>query len=201
MSSRNPMNERYTTDKYSGGKSRKSAASAKPKSKAASSVVMGSKKKKPATRSEKRDQKRQARDKEYRAERQYGDPPTARFKRLKKLWIGFLICSIFMVVLSFVCNKVEGMPEWSAMVFLGGAYLCIIITLYLDLGKIRKERKAYAAKMAAAHTKESRAQEKKRKAAQREKQKKAEEEQLKKQEEAKNASIKDKFKSLNPFKK
>lgn len=41
MSQRNPMNERYTTDKPQ-GKTRKSAASAKPANKAASSVRMAS---------------------------------------------------------------------------------------------------------------------------------------------------------------
>ena len=39
MSQRNPMNERYQSDKRQ-GTTRKSAASAKPKSKAASSVTV-----------------------------------------------------------------------------------------------------------------------------------------------------------------
>lgn len=188
MSSRNPMNERYTTDKKAGGKSRKSAASAKPKSKAASSVVKGGKKK-TVSKVDKRAKKREARDKEYQAERKYGDPPTKRFKRLKKIWIGFLVASIFMVAMSFFCSKMaDSLPSWSPMLFLGLAYVCIIITLYIDLGKIRKERKAYAAKMAAMQTKESRAAEKKRKAQEREAKKKAEEERQKKQQEGNNTS-------------
>ena len=39
MSQRNPMNDRYQTDEHR-GQTRKSAASAKPKTKAASSVRM-----------------------------------------------------------------------------------------------------------------------------------------------------------------
>ncbi len=71
-----------------------------------------------------------------------------------------------MVAMSFVASKLEGLPEGSSMFFLIAAYACIIITLYLDLSKIRKLRKQYAAQMAAAQTKESRAEQKKRKAAQ-----------------------------------
>ena len=61
------------------------------------------------------------------------------------------------------------------MAFLIAAYACIIVTLYLDLGQIRKMRKRYAAQMSAAQTKESRAEQKKRKAAQRKAAKEAEE--------------------------
>ena len=86
MSQRNPMNERYTTDKHSGGVSRKSASSAKPKSTAAASVVMGTKKKKSSKpKVDKRSQKREQRNKEYEIERKYGDPPGKKFKVLKKM--------------------------------------------------------------------------------------------------------------------
>lgn len=202
MSSRNPMNERYTLDKK-GGKSRKSAASSRPKSKAASSVVKGSKKK-TMTRQEKRAKKKELRDKEYQAERKYGDPPTKRFKRLKRLWIGFLIGSIGMVCLSFAASKVDGAPQWLALMFLGLAYACIIVTLYLDLGKIRKERKAYAARMAASQAKEVRAAEKKRKAALREQAKKQAEDEKNKTDNSEKYGvdiITDKIRNFHPFKK
>lgn len=179
MSQRNPMNERYTTEKKRAGNSRKSAASAKPKSTAAASVVQGTKKKKKAvSRTDKRAQKREARNKEFEAERKYGDPPGKKFKLMRKLWIGFLIASVVTVALSFVANKIEGAPDWLAMAFLIAAYVCIIATLYLDLGKIRRMRKEYAAKMAAAQTKESRAEQKRRKAAQRKAEKEAEEKRI-----------------------
>lgn len=187
MSQRNPMNERYTTEKHSGGVSRKSASSAKLKSSAAASVVMGGKKKKPSKPAvNKREKKREQRNKEYEAERRYGDPPGKKFKIYKKLWVGFLIASVVTVALSFAFSKFENGPEWLPTAFLIAAYVCIIITLYLDLGKIRRMRKAYAAQMAAAQTKESRAEQKKQKAAARaaakEEEKKRAEEELKRKE-------------------
>lgn len=208
MSQRNPMNERYTTDKHSGGVSRKSASSAKLKSSAAASVVMGTKKKKTKKPVDKRAQKREQRNKEYEAERRYGDPPGRKFKILKRLWIIFLIASVVTVALSFGVSRIDGAPEWMPMAFLIAAYACIIITLYLDLGQIRKMRKRYAAQMTAAQTKESRAEQKKRKAearlAAKEEEKRREEEE-KKRAEAKstraNMSFSGKVKSFFTFKK
>lgn len=60
------------------------------------------------------------------------------------------------------------------MAFLIAAYISIIVTLYLDLGKIRRMRKEYVAKMMASQSKESRAEQKKRKAAERQAAKEAE---------------------------
>lgn len=116
MSQRNPMNERYTTEAKAGGHTRKSAASAKPKSSAAASVVMGSSKKKPAKNAKnqpksKRERKREERNKQYEAERRYGDPPTRAFKIAKRMWIGFLVASVVTVALSFVASRIEGLPE------------------------------------------------------------------------------------------
>lgn len=187
MSQRNPMNERYTTDKHSGGVSRKSASSAKLKSTAASSVVIGGKKKKASKPTvSKREKRREQRNKEYEAERKYGDPPGKKFKIFKRLWLGFLIASVVTVAFSFVVSRIEGAPEWLSMAFLIAAYVCIIVTLYLDLGKIRRMRKTYAAQMSAAQTKESRAEQKKQKAAARaaakEEEKKRAEEEVKRRE-------------------
>lgn len=178
MSQRNPMNERYTTDKKRSGNTRRSASSAKPKSAAASSVVTGMKTKKPGKNNkamDKRSKRREERNKQYEAEKQYGDPPTKKFKIVKRLWVGFLVASIATVALSFAASKVEGFPEWAPLGFLIAAYACIIITLYLDLGQIRRMRKKYVAQMAAMQTKESRAEQKRRKAAQRKAAKEAEE--------------------------
>ena len=205
MSQRNPMNERYTLEKNKGGKTRRSAASAKPKSSAASSVIVGVKNKKKGSggsRANKREQRKRERDKEYAAERKYGDPPTKRFKMYRKIWIGCLVCAILSIVASFACSKVDFMPEGASVVFLVLAYAFIIVTLYLDFGKIRKERRAYSARMAAQNTKESRAAQKAQKAAARKRKK--EEEQRKAKEEAERAArgqlpFKDKVKAF--FKK
>lgn len=205
MSQRNPMNERYTTELKSGGHSRKSASSAKPKSSAASSVVIGSKKKKgPKTKAEKREKKREERNRQYEAEQRYGDPPTKKFKIYKRLWIGFLIGSVVTVVMSFAITKFEGAPDWLPIGFLIAAYACIIITLYLDLGKIRRLRREYIAQMMSNQTKEGRAAEKKRKAEQR-KEKKIMEENKAKQNSSditndkENMSFADKVKSFFKF--
>lgn len=171
------MNERYTTEAKAGGHTRKSAASAKPKANAAASVVMGTKKKKPSKSKpqlSKREKKREERNKQYEAERKYGDPPTRKFKILKRCWIGFLIASVVTVAMSFIASKIEGAPEWAPTGFLIAAYACIIITLYLDLGQIRKLRKQYVAQMTASQSKESRAEQKRQKAAERQAAKEAE---------------------------
>ncbi|MDO5329695.1 MAG: hypothetical protein Q4E88_06365 [Coriobacteriia bacterium] len=198
MSQRNPMNERYTTDKKRSGNTRRSAASAKPKSAAASTVTTGVKKKgKAAPKSNKREQRRRERDKAYAAERKYGDPPTKQFKRIRKIWIGFLVGAIVCVAISFAASKIDFFPEGSAMVFLIGAYACIIITLYLDFGKIRKMRREYAQRMDASQSKESRAEEKKRKAAARAARKEEEakrEAEEKEKAKMKSAPLKDKLK-------
>ena len=178
MSSRNPLNERYTTDLKKGGKSRKSAASAKPKSAAAASVVKASKKKKPVSKAEQRAKKRDAKNKEFEAERAYGDPPTKKFKIMKRLWIASLVLAVIMVGLSFAASKIEGAPEWSGMFFLVAAYVFIIATLYIDLGQIRRMRKKYVAQMSSLQTKESRAMQKKKRAAQRKAEKEAEEKRI-----------------------
>lgn len=187
MSQRNPMNERYTTEAKAGGASRRSASSAKPKSSAAASVVMGTKKKKPAKGKKapltKREQKRKERDKQYEAEKRYGDPPTKKFKICKRLWIGFLIASVVTVALSFALSgpaKEESglVPAWAPTAFLIAAYACIIVTLYLDLGQIRKMRKQYVSQMMASQTKESRAEQKRERRAQREAEKEAERKRL-----------------------
>lgn len=79
------MNERYTTDKKAGGTSRRSAAKAKPKAGAGSSVTTVKKTKKPVSRAEKRQKNKEQRNKDYENERKYGDPKTKKFKTLKKL--------------------------------------------------------------------------------------------------------------------
>ena len=76
----------YKEFKKSGGVTRKSAASAKPKSAAAASVVKGTKTKKSKnTASGKRSNRRQQREKQYEAEKRYGDPPWKKFKIVKKM--------------------------------------------------------------------------------------------------------------------
>lgn len=170
MSQRNPMNDRYQTDEHR-GQTRKSAATMKPKTKAASSVRVQSTTK---TKQQKKAEQKAARTKQSQIDRQYYNPPTAEYKRLRKIWWGLLIGAIAMTALSWLGRSF--LPEAATYVVLGLAYVCIIGALYVDFSKIRKVRRAYQEEMMAKKSKEMRAAEKQQKATQRvEKQKKAEE--------------------------
>lgn len=155
------MNDRYQTDEHR-GQTRKSAATMKPKTKAASSVRV-----QPATKTkqQKKADKKAVRAKQTQIDRQYYNPPTAEYKRLRKLWWGLLIGAIVMTALSWVGRSF--LPEVATYVALGIAYVCIIGALYVDFSKIRKVRRAYQEEMMSKKTKEMRAAEKQQKAAQR----------------------------------
>ncbi|WP_239442834.1 hypothetical protein [Gordonibacter sp. An230] len=161
MSQRNPMNDRYQTDEHR-GQTRKSAASAKPKAKAASSVRIQPTVK---TKQQKKAEQRAQRAKQVEIDRQYYNPPTAEYKRLRKIWWGLLIGAIAMTVLTWLGRSF--LPEAGTYVTLGLAYACIIGALYVEFSKIRKVRRAYQEEMMGKKTKEMRAAEKQLKAAER----------------------------------
>ena len=160
MTQRNPMNERYQSEDRKGA-TRKSAASAKPVSKAASSVRIESTKKTPQ---QKKAERKQQRAKDAERDRQFYNPPTAEYKRLRKIWWVCLILSL--TVVSFAGNNL-GMPAPIMYVTLALAYVFIIAALYIDMGKCRKARQKYADEVLNHPTKEMRAAEKQQKAAQR----------------------------------
>lgn len=147
MSQRNPMNERYTTEKHT-GTTRKSAASAKPKTKAASTVTMGTSKKTPQERkAEQKAARKKEQERQRELDRKYYKPDTPRFKKLKRIWWLSLLGAVVCTALSWLLRSVE--PTWIAFVCLFGAYALIIFAFYLDFSKIRKERRAYQERMAA----------------------------------------------------
>lgn len=161
MSQRNPMNDRYQTDEHR-GQTRKSAATMKPKTKAASTVRMQPTTK---TKQQKKAEKKAQRAKQSEIDRQYYNPPTAEYKRLRKLWWALLIAAIVLTALSWVGRSF--LPEAGTYIALGLAYACIIGALYVDFSKIRKVRRAYQEEMMSRKSKEMRAVEKQQKAAQR----------------------------------
>ncbi len=169
MSQRNPMNDRYQTDEHR-GQTRKSAATMKPKTKAASSVRIQPTVK---TKQQKKADKKAARAKQTEIDRQYYNPPTPEYKRLRKIWWGLLIGAIVMTAMSWFGRTF--LPEVGTYVVLGLAYVCIIGALYVDFSKIRKVRRAYQEEMMSKKTKEMRAAEKQQKAAQRAAKQKVEE--------------------------
>lgn len=158
MSQRNPMNERYQQEDRKGA-TRKSAATAKPKSKAASSVHIQSAEK---TKAQKKAEAKAKRQKQAELDRMYYNPPTEEYKRLRRIWWVLLGGAIILTILSFFGRTF--MPEWGAYVCLGLAYACIIGSLYVDFSKIRKVRRKYQDEMTAHKSKELRALEKQAKA-------------------------------------
>lgn len=147
MSQRNPMNERYTSDKRA-GTTRKSAASAKPKTKAAGTVTMGTSKKTPQQRkAEQKEARKKEQERQRELDRKYYKPDTERYKKLKRIWWVSLAGAVVCTLLSWLLREVQ--PTWLAFVCLFGAYALIIFAFYLDFSKIRKERRAYQERMIA----------------------------------------------------
>lgn len=150
MSTRNPMNERYTADEARTGSSRKSAASAKPKAKAANTVTVVSgaktaKEKKAAAK----ERQRVERDKQRKEEAKFYAPPTQRYKTLRRWWWICLIGAIVFTILSWVFqSKADSLTATPSVVAMVLAYVAIIGALVIDLGPTRKERKRYAAAVA-----------------------------------------------------
>ncbi len=147
MSQRNPMNERYTSDKRT-GTTRKSAASAKPKTKAAGTVTMGTSKKTPQQRkAEQKEARKKEQERQRELDRKYYKPDTERYRKLKRIWWVSLAGAVVCTLLSWLLREVQ--PTWLAFVCLFGAYALIIFAFYLDFSKIRKERRAYQERMIA----------------------------------------------------
>lgn len=135
------MNDRYQADKVK-GQTKKSAASAKPKAKAAASVYV-----RPAgkTKAEKKAIRKQQQAKQRELDRMYYNPPTQEYKNLRRIWWALLISAIVITGISFFGR--EWISEGMSIVTLVLAYACIIGALYIDFGKIRKVRRAYQAEM------------------------------------------------------
>ena len=154
MSQRNPMNERYTNDKRA-NVSRKSAASAKPKTKAAGTVtVTGSSKPAKDKKQLQKEARKAEQARQREIDRKYYKPDTERYKKLRRYWILSLAAAVVCVILSWLLRPVE--PEWIAMVCLFLAYGFVIFAFYIDFSKIRKERKAYQDRMVALEAEQAR---------------------------------------------
>lgn len=171
MTTRNPMNERYTSDEVRKGKTRKSAASAKPATKAAASVYIEPSKKQPQKKGffQKLAGGDQGQSGKKQVEPQgstradYFNPPTEEYKRLRRIWWAMLIVAIAFTALSFVLNSM-GLQGPLPIVVLVIAYASIIAALYLDFVKIRKVRQKYADEMEHSKTKAAKRERKEREA-------------------------------------
>lgn len=150
MSQRNPMNDRYQSDPPK-GQTKKSAAAAKPKSKAASSVYV-----RPSghTPKEKKAIRKAQRAKQAELDRMYYNPPTEQYKKLRRIWWVLLISAIVLTVLGMIVPNFIPDNIWATWFCIIPAYGCIIAALWLDFSKIRKVRRAYQLEMMKKHPKE-----------------------------------------------
>ena len=186
MTQRNFMNERYN-DENRTGKTRKSSASAKPKAVRAATVRDPAPKTKKQKKEEARERERAAAEKA--STYQQGYESTEGYKKLRRLWWVLLAGAILCTVLSFALQRGEDLSQFS-MVAMFLAYALIIGAFYIDLGKIRKERKLYYAAVANNKSKEARREQKRMRAEKREQEREAAEkfEAAKAEEEAKKAN-------------
>ncbi len=186
MTQRNFMNERYNEENRT-GKTRKSSASAKPKATRAATLRDPAPKTKKQKKEEARERERAAAEKA--GAYQQGYESTEGYKKLRRIWWVLLAGAILCTVLSFALQRTEQFAQLSlASMIL--AYVLIIAAFYIDLGKIRKERKLHYAAVANNKSKEARREQKRLRAEQREQEREAAEkfEAAKAEEEAKKAN-------------
>ena len=149
MTQRNPMNDRYNGENRP-GKTRKSAASAKPATKAAASVhVVDPKapKKKGlfgASSGAGRTQKQRDKERERDLRRKYYDPGTPEYKKWRRWWWISIAIALVFTTFSFAAQMLPGMDATITYVMLGIGYAFLIFAIYIDTAKVRKIRRNYA---------------------------------------------------------
>lgn len=173
MTQRNPMNERYN-DENRGGKTRKSAASAKPATARAATVRTPS----PKTKKQKQ---AEARERERKQEQRYQAVASSQriedlpeYKKLRRIWWVCLIAAIVCIAISFASSSNDEMG-FLYIPFLVAGYVLVIAAFYIDLGRVRKLRKKYEQQVVQGKSKEARAAQKAARAEARAQQKEAEE--------------------------
>ena len=165
MSQRNPLNDRY--QQREGGKTRKSAASAKPATKAASSVYIADPNAKPKKsffdrfKGKQEPEKKSSKSSAQAAEAteqpkkkggkwtlndmegsEYLNPGTSEYKRWRMLWWIVIICGICSLIPPVM------LPEYFidngdlSLIFFGLGYAFLIAAVAIDAIKIRPLRKA-----------------------------------------------------------
>ena len=127
MARRNPMNERYRKETAPAGKTRRSAASAKPKRAGAD---LSSKPKK------------QASTKAKTRTPLVINPPTEEFRRWRKIWWSLLGGATLLTVASFFMRSLLKL-DVAAKIILGLGYGGIFGAIYIDWTKLRRLRQEW----------------------------------------------------------
>lgn len=129
MARRSATNQRYQKHGAPTGKTRKSAAAAKPKRDAGAPSASGSGK------------QSISKDRKEAARKAWASPGTLEFTKLRRLWWGAFGAAVALLVVSLLINqKVPNSPvsvalSWASLGLLG-------IGFYLDIRKIRPIRDA-----------------------------------------------------------
>ncbi|MGI6105258.1 MAG: hypothetical protein ACOYD7_03585 [Raoultibacter sp.] len=169
MSQRNPMNDRYSEENK--GKTRKSAASAKPKAKAASSVRMQGTAPAKQTKAQKKEAKAQRRAEEKSVRefegRNYA-PNTPEYKNWRKAWWASIIFAGIFLASSFIIQNYFPENGEVYITVLIGTYVFIAFGLWIEFWKLRRMRNAHYESLKSVQTKEQRQKEKEQKKAERE---------------------------------
>ena len=159
MTQRNPMNERYA-DEDRKGHTRKSAASAKPKTSAASTVTLPSTTKTPKEKKmEKKAREREAQQKDREMAVKYSRPDTPEYYKWKRFWWIGLGLAIALVLGSWLLRSVE--PQWISLLVLGLAYVATISAFWVDITKIKKITRKWQQEQIAKEKKANEKEEKK----------------------------------------
>ena len=153
MTQRNYQNARYQENGRK-GTTRKSASSAKPKSKAGNSVYVSNSKVKTKEqvkeeKAQRKEQERELRDRMYIAE---GAQKMDSYKKWRRVWLVLIILAVVGVAASWISSyfMTEGaaLEQFAAakepVMYVGLAvgYICIIAALVIDFKFIRPIRKA-----------------------------------------------------------
>lgn len=164
MSRRNPLNERYQTDSTSAGKTRRSAASAKPVMKAAASVYVKDPKSKPkegmfqrmfSGAEKRREEDIKAREKasgsvnteglskEERKElrEKFMTTNEREYRKWRRIWWVFIALGIGSLVPPIIFAAYFLQNETLTMAFYGLGWAFLLIAIGIDIVKIRPIRK------------------------------------------------------------
>ena len=176
MTQRNPNNERYREENR-GGKTRKSAASAKPSAARAATVhepaPKTKKQKQKEARERGRDRGQEARYTVDTHDNKYIES-LPEYKKLRKLWWGCLIAASGLIIFSILAAQHEVLSVlYIPCIILG--YLFVIAAFFIDFKKIRDLRREYTNTILHDKSKEARAQQKAARAEARAQKKEAEE--------------------------